>query len=171
MFGVVNKRLPRDHLLPSLVYEPPSSLIAPLFGCHTGCSPFGFLRTRINDNEYQERDTANEKLASTSALLETSKKNLADAEARCRALEEAAGGEEEKEAAAAAARRDAEARAASTEEKLSAAEQEKAQLLQQVCVCVCGRVCVCFFFFFFWNGCERRLANGKISVLSGQNNW
>lgn len=38
----------------------------------------------------QEKEAATEELASTSALLETSQKDLADAEGRCRSLEKTA---------------------------------------------------------------------------------
>lgn len=58
-----------------------------------------------------------------------------DAEARCRAVEDAGGGEEEIEVAK-AARRDAEARAATAEEKLSKVEQDKSELRQEVCLSV-----------------------------------
>ena len=93
-----------------------------------------------------------------STLLETSEKNLADAEARCRALEEAAGGEEENWAKAAVGQRDAEARAAAAEEKVSTAEQDKSELREEVCVCVWVGVGVCVWFVFvrlvFSSGCD-----------------
>lgn len=77
----------------------------------------------------QEKDAASEKLASTTALLEASEKNLADAEARGRALEEAAGGEERE---AAAGRRAAEERAEASEKNLAAAGERVSALEQEV---------------------------------------
>lgn len=160
------KQLPPDNLAQLLSLR--IGLPTPNWLPYPPAEPNGLEPTT---NGWQERDTANEKLASTSALLETSEKNLADAEARCRALEEAAGGEEEKEANAAAGQREAEARAAAAEEKVSAAEQEKSGLREEVCVCaycvwyvrvlwvLCSRwtlLCAVFLFLaclFFWLRC------------------
>lgn len=97
-------------------------------------APFQLLLASANETEQnqiesQERDAATEKVASTAALLETSEKNLADAEARSRSIEEAVGGEEQ---AAAAALRDAEGRAAASAEALAVLEQEGSGLREEV---------------------------------------
>lgn len=73
-------------------------------------------------SSHQEKEAAAEGLASQSALLEVSQKNLKDAEVRCHSLEEAVG---EERAAAVTARKDA-------ADKLSELEAEVSGLRQEV---------------------------------------
>lgn len=93
--------------------------------------------------DHQEKETVTADLASASSLLETSQKNLAEAEARCRFLEASVG---DQEAAAAAARDDASERTSHAGERVSALEEAAASLREEVIYYF-----PCFFLVFFFS--------------------
>lgn len=82
----------------------------------------------------QEKDATVEKLASAETLLETSQKNLVEAQTRCQSLEASIG---DQEAAAAAAREDASERTSHAGERVSTLEGEACSLREEVMLFFC----------------------------------